>query len=609
MSRETDSSYPSGNESDEPKTETTLTTRIRINIPGSRPIPPVVMRKPVSEADAPADAGRADPPAAPPGPPAAPEAAAPAAPRETSSWFAPRKAPGGPPPLDDERPPPAGHAPPQAAPRPGAPDTAPPAPGGPFGTPPDGIAVPPGAGRPGAPGSGVPEAGAPGRPGQGVAGAHLAGSGGPDAYGSGPGEPAAPPLTGPTTGPVSGDMPLLPPEFRVDGQADGPAAAQPPSGPPPVLTPPPGHGVGDTAPGGIPAVPADTAGPGDAADADASDLGPPEPPAPATPQPAAPARPPARKKRSKLVLLGVAAAGVLGIAYGAGLLLNHADVPNGTTVLGVDIGGSSKAEAVATLEQRLGERATAPLTLEAQGRTHELKPSVAGLSLDTETTVASVTGREYNPVAVIGSLVGGEHPAEPVFTVDDEKLRAVLADLTGDADAETGATITFEGGEPVVDRGGAGERVDPERAAEAVEQAYRERAATGAQTTVTLPVSEQGPQVSDAEFERALREFAEPAMSGLVTVRAGTTEISFSPERSLPKFLSMRSIESGKLVDHYDLEALEDLYGSTFDGVLVARGDGSRTPVTPQDVVSALRPALTETDPARRIGVIPLDGA
>ncbi|MFP8906640.1 hypothetical protein ACLIYN_20530, partial [Streptomyces atacamensis] len=34
----------------EPKTETTLTTRIRINIPGSRPIPPVVVRKPVGEA-------------------------------------------------------------------------------------------------------------------------------------------------------------------------------------------------------------------------------------------------------------------------------------------------------------------------------------------------------------------------------------------------------------------------------------------------------------------------------------------------------------------------------------------------------------------------------
>ncbi|MFD4778174.1 hypothetical protein ACFWNU_30605, partial [Streptomyces sp. NPDC058427] len=36
---------------EEPRTETTLTTRIRINIPGSRPIPPVVMRTPMSDAD------------------------------------------------------------------------------------------------------------------------------------------------------------------------------------------------------------------------------------------------------------------------------------------------------------------------------------------------------------------------------------------------------------------------------------------------------------------------------------------------------------------------------------------------------------------------------
>jgi hypothetical protein len=35
---------------EEKKTETTMTTRIRINIPGSRPIPPVVMRETVQDA-------------------------------------------------------------------------------------------------------------------------------------------------------------------------------------------------------------------------------------------------------------------------------------------------------------------------------------------------------------------------------------------------------------------------------------------------------------------------------------------------------------------------------------------------------------------------------
>ncbi|MFE4581949.1 hypothetical protein ACFRKC_40620, partial [Streptomyces chartreusis] len=48
---------------EERKTETTLTTRIRINIPGSRPIPPVVVRKPVPEAENPGETAE---PQAPP---------------------------------------------------------------------------------------------------------------------------------------------------------------------------------------------------------------------------------------------------------------------------------------------------------------------------------------------------------------------------------------------------------------------------------------------------------------------------------------------------------------------------------------------------------------
>lgn len=84
---------------EERKTETTLTTRIRINIPGSRPIPPVVVRKPVTDAEAGA-AGDAETTAEQPAPSAVPPTSAPEAPAEpaapaeekpTSDWFAPRK--------------------------------------------------------------------------------------------------------------------------------------------------------------------------------------------------------------------------------------------------------------------------------------------------------------------------------------------------------------------------------------------------------------------------------------------------------------------------------------------------------------------------------------
>ncbi|MDV7221943.1 hypothetical protein R5A26_39025, partial [Streptomyces prunicolor] len=82
---------------DERKTETTLTTRIRINIPGSRPIPPVVVRTPV------ADTGSGDgsttaevqlpSSALPTGGVVEPSAelALPGAEEKTSDWFAPRK--------------------------------------------------------------------------------------------------------------------------------------------------------------------------------------------------------------------------------------------------------------------------------------------------------------------------------------------------------------------------------------------------------------------------------------------------------------------------------------------------------------------------------------
>ncbi|MFD7608780.1 hypothetical protein ACFWAN_52185, partial [Streptomyces mirabilis] len=101
-----------GTPPEERKTETTLTTRIRINIPGSRPIPPVVVRTPVGDAESPPEpAGSAGTPAEAQRAVSAPVAAAtatetsaeaaaaggPPAREKTSDWFAPRKsgAPGG----------------------------------------------------------------------------------------------------------------------------------------------------------------------------------------------------------------------------------------------------------------------------------------------------------------------------------------------------------------------------------------------------------------------------------------------------------------------------------------------------------------------------------
>ncbi|MFC8659999.1 hypothetical protein ACFUCT_33015 [Streptomyces parvus] len=708
---------------EEPKTETTLTTRIRINIPGSRPIPPVVMRTPMAASDISGDGGsdrertgatpRPGTPPTAPGPGASassgagssdrsggPKGGAPAdrsrdggpaadpAPAEKpareksgSDWFAPRKAPAAGP----------------AAPGQGGPGTGAGAPGGPggLGGPASGG---PGAGGPGGPASGGPGAGGPGGPASGGPGAGGPGSGGlggpgpggpggapdggagrsrpdlpyfsdapkpgdggPGAPGSGParsaldsygteppgGGPRATPgpgvrtpgPSGPTTGPVTGTSSLTPNLDGVPGLGGpGPMVPGTPGGVPPrmsddtaILTPqapapepgPGGHVSGDTLTSGIPVVPSEPratfpGGPGTPGAPVTGHGGPGGPggpgvptPGPAAPRPASQTAPapaaPAKKGRSKLVLLGVAAVVLLGIAYGAGLLLNHAEVPKGTTVLGVDIGGGTKEEAVTKLEAALGERAKTPLTLSVDGKEEKLDPEKAGLTLDSQETVRGAAGSDYNPVSVIGSLFGGERPADPVIPVDEEKLGVALTDLAGASGSANDGTIRFEPNKAVAVPGKPGKTLDAGQSLISVRDAYRAQVQTGKANVVELPVTTSEPTITKAELDRAMKEFAQPAMSGLITIKAGPKQIQFGPARSLPQILSMKPVD-GRLVDVYDKKAIDTLLDGVFDGIMAVKADGKKHQVGPDDVAQAMKTALTGTTPAERTVTISLTG-
>ncbi|MFE9258826.1 hypothetical protein [Streptomyces sp. NPDC006879] len=634
MSRETDSSssgsqgrggsaYPAGSapygagphpqgatpparapEPEEPKTETTLTTRIRINIPGSRPIPPVVVRKPMGDTDGAGVEVPTTQPTPPPAP-AAPEPTANAEAGAPSNWFAPRKAPtarqttpsgyqGGSAPAQNQ-PPAAAPAPPATAAYSNAPGrtAAGPAAAGPTGGLPDQPyppvpgggqvpAVSPGPQYPQAqqgnpsgppPGSGSPYVQQGPTPPQGLA---------PNGYPQVPGAPGSEQPAGPTTGPAAGrwayapkndaDTAALTPQWP--GPSDRAPVADPTSGTGP-LPPAPGPGLGSVARSAPPSAP----------------------------QPAARPQPAPKKGRSKPVLALVGVFALAAVAYGAGLLLNHSDVPKGTTVLGVDIGGGSKEEAVAKMNAAFGKRATAPLTLTVGEKQVQLKPPRAGLSLDSQETVREAAGSDYNPVSVIGSLFGGERVAEAVIHVDEEKLQVALQDLAGTSATSTEGTIRFEPGKAVAVPGTSGQSLDIDASLLKVRDAYRTQVRTGRAGDVSLPVIDRDPVIDEAELDRAMKDFAEPAMSGLVTIKAGDRSIPFGPAKSLPKILGMKVVD-GKLVETYDLEALKELYGNTFDGVLIERGTGDKTAVTPQDVAGALGKALRGKTALERIGVI-----
>ncbi|MEU6942383.1 hypothetical protein ABZ943_37915, partial [Streptomyces rubiginosohelvolus] len=517
----------------------------------------------------------------------------------------------------------------------------------------------PGSG-PGTSGSGIPGPDTPGSgiPGLGGPGAGPSGSGGPtsalDGYSTeppgpadprstpdlgvrtpGPGRPGGPGPSGPTTGPVTGTSSLTPNLDGVPGLGGpGPMVPGTPGGVPrmsddtAILTPqapapepgPGGHVSGDTLTSGIPVVPSEPratfpGGPGTPGGPVTGHGGPGGPgvptPGPAAPRPApqaaAPASAPAKKGRSKLVLLGVAAVVLLGIAYGAGLLLNHAEVPKGTTVLGVDIGGGSKEEAVTKLEAALGERAKAPMTLSVDGKEEKLDPEKAGLTLDSQETVRGAAGSDYNPVSVIGSLFGGERPADPVIPVDEEKLGVALTDLAGASGSANDGTIRFEPNKAVAVPGKPGKTLDAGQSLISVRDAYRAQVQTGKANLVELPVTTSEPTITQAELNRAMKEFAEPAMSGLITIKAGPKQIQFGPARSLPQILSMKPVD-GRLVDVYDKKAIDTLLDGVFDGIMAVKADGKKHQVGPDDVAQAMKTALAGKTPAERTVTISLTG-
>ena len=311
-----------------------------------------------------------------------------------------------------------------------------------------------------------------------------------------------------------------------------------------------------------------------------------------------------KKGRSKLVLLVVAVIVIAGGAYCAGLLMNHTDVPKGTTVLGVDIGGGTRDDAVKKLDDAFGDRVNKPLKLSVGGKTVSLKPDQAGLQFDFASTVSTAAPSDYNPVSVIGSLFGQHRVVDPAMPVDEEKLQAALSDLGGGSGsgAVTEGTIEFKAGKAVAVYGKAGKAIDAAGSTDAVEEAYRNEVETDTATTVTVPTTTKQPTVTNAEVDREMKAFAKPAMSALVTVKTDTgVSVPMSPQNSLWKFLKVKAV-NGKLVDSPDLTALKELYGNAFDGVKITRATGQKTAVTPQDVYGALRQALiSKTD---RVGII-----
>ena len=216
---------------------------------------------------------------------------------------------------------------------------------------------------------------------------------------------------------------------------------------------------------------------------------------------------------------------LLGGAYAAAGAFASDRVPRGTTVAGVAVGGQTPAQAKQTLADAWQDRVDAPITVTVDGGTTTVEPSEAGLEPALEATVeAAGAGNSWAPDRLWDYWTGGDE-VDPVVTVDDERMQTTIQRLDGElGTAPVDGTVTFTGSTVRTTEATTGRVLDDEAVREALVAAYLSE-----EPTAELDLVEVEPDITDADVEQAVEDYANPALSGPVTLVFGDTPVKLRP--------------------------------------------------------------------------------
>jgi vancomycin resistance protein YoaR len=250
-----------------------------------------------------------------------------------------------------------------------------------------------------------------------------------------------------------------------------------------------------------------------------------------------------------LLLLGLVV--LFGGGYAAAYVAAGDNVPRGTTIAGVDVGGRSREAAVDALERGLAERSTTSIPVSVDEATAgsvtvgSVDPVAAGLAVDYSASVEAAGGeRSWAPDRLWDYFTGGED-LDPVVTVDETAMSATVDELVA---AHTrpprDGDVVFEEGRVRVVEPRLGESVDADGARSELEAAYLQ------DTTAELTSVAAQPDVDASDIAEALEGFANPALSGPVTLVFDRKRVRLGPTEFAPA-LGMKA-RSGELVPDLD---------------------------------------------------------
>ena len=200
-------------------------------------------------------------------------------------------------------------------------------------------------------------------------------------------------------------------------------------------------------------------------------------------------------------------------------------LPNGTTVAGVEIGGLTPAAARRRLEDRLSNRVAEPITVTAGGRSTRVEPADAGVTVDYAATVQEAgAARSWDPRDLWDHYTGGGR-VDPVIDVDEpafQRAKTALDRALG-TPAKDG-TVTLGHGGVHATRAITGAEVDGDELREGLVAA-----ATSTSRALDLEVGDVQPDIDDTDVQQAVDSFANPAMSGPVTLVFGRSPVVLRP--------------------------------------------------------------------------------
>lgn len=279
--------------------------------------------------------------------------------------------------------------------------------------------------------------------------------------------------------------------------------------------------------------------------------------------------------------------GLVAVAYVAAYLGAGAKVPRGSTVAGVEIGGKSEADAASTLEKAMADRSEIDLTVE--GKKMPVTAEDAGLTLDAEASVKEAGGgRSWAPDRLWDYYTGGDD-RDPVVDVDVEAQDQVFQRIDDSfAIKPRNGRVSFVDGQVRTRDPRTGEELDREEAADALREGWL------ADEPVKLSMSKAEPEIGSDDVQTALDDFANPAVSGPVTLTFDGTPIKLSPAEFTP-YVKLKP-SNGELEPVLDKKGLGNLVRSKFADDGDAPVDATVRLVNGKPKVIAAKPGVTYRD-------------